>query len=87
MVVAEGVVQGVGYREFTRRWALRLNISGWVRNRGDGSVEARVRGQPRDVEAMLLKLREGPPGASVLDLRVTADEGEGEAGFSVRPTL
>ena len=43
-VVAEGVVQGVGYREFTRRWAMRLNISGWVRNRRDGAVEALVCG-------------------------------------------
>jgi acylphosphatase len=86
-VVAEGIVQGVGYREFTRRWALRLNISGWVRNRTDGSVEAHVRGEARDVEAMLAKMREGPQGASVLSLRVREDEGEGEARFSVRPTL
>ena len=35
-VLVEGAVQGVGYREFTRRTALRLNVSGWVRNRSDG---------------------------------------------------
>ncbi len=46
-VVVEGYVQGVGYREFTRRMALRLGVSGWVRNRSDGAVEALVRGPPR----------------------------------------
>ena len=39
-VVVEGSVQGVGYREFTRRAALSLGVAGWVRNRSDGAVEA-----------------------------------------------
>ncbi len=86
-VVAEGVVQGVGYREFTRRWAMRLNISGWVRNRRDGAVEALVCGAAADVDLMLEKLREGPPGAAVHTLRAEkGGSGEGEAGFVVRPT-
>ena len=46
-VVVEGYVQGVGYREFTRRAALRLGVAGWVRNRSDGAVEALIRGPPR----------------------------------------
>ena len=41
-IVVEGDVQGVGYREFTRRAALRLGVSGWVRNRSDGAVEALI---------------------------------------------
>ena len=45
-VVVEGFVQGVGYRVFARRAALRLRISGWVRNRPDGTVEAFVKGAP-----------------------------------------
>jgi acylphosphatase len=59
-VVVEGVVQGVGYREFTRRAALRLNVSGWVRNRSDGAVEALVRGSPAAVEALMAEMRNGP---------------------------
>jgi acylphosphatase len=47
LVVAEGAVQGVGYREFTRRAALRLGVSGWVRNRSDGAVEALLRVRQR----------------------------------------
>ncbi|HEY1941593.1 MAG TPA: acylphosphatase [Roseiarcus sp.] len=88
-VVAEGVVQGVGYREFTRRWAMRLNISGWVRNRRDGAVEALVCGAAADIDLMLEKLRQGPPGAAVHALRVEEGaSGEGEAaGFAVRPTF
>ena len=45
-VLVDGSVQGVGYREFTRRAALRLGVSGWVRNRYDGAVEALIRGRP-----------------------------------------
>ena len=85
-VLVEGVVQGVGYRQFTRRWALRLNISGWVRNRGDGSVEALVRGRATDVEMLLAKMRKGPPGAEVTNLRIEASEVE-EMGFAVRATV
>ena len=59
-IVVEGAVQGVGYREFTRRAALRLNVSGWVRNRSDGAVEALVRGSPAGVEALIAEMRQGP---------------------------
>ena len=59
-VVVEGYVQGVGYREFTRRMALRLGVSGWVRNRSDGAVEALVRGSPVAVEALVVEMRSGP---------------------------
>ena len=88
-VLVEGVVQGVGYRQFTRRRAARLDVSGWVRNRSDGSVEAVVRGRPTDVEAILAAMRKGPPGAEVTDLRITAlDAGDiEETGFVVRPTV
>jgi acylphosphatase len=86
--LVEGLVQGVGYREFTRRWALRLGVSGWVRNRSDGAVEALVAGGAAAVEAMLAHMRVGPPGAEVLAMRV--DEADGEEtgeGFDVRRTV
>ena len=68
-VVVGGFVQGVGYRDFVRRTALRFNVSGWVRNRADGSVEALISGAPADVEAMLAEMRRGPRGAQVTALR------------------
>lgn len=88
---AKGRVQGVGYREFTRRRALRLGISGWVRNRSDGAVEAVVRGAAADVEALLVEMRKGPRGAGVTSLRIVEHkEGEAEAKetgvFVVRAT-
>jgi acylphosphatase len=69
-VVVEGYVQGVGYREFTRRAALRLNVSGWVRNRSDGSVEAEIRGPPAAIEALVAEMRKGPRLATIENLRV-----------------
>ncbi len=69
-VMVEGVVQGVGYREFTRRAALRLNVSGWVRNRSDGAVEALICGPPAAVEALIAEMRQGPRLAVVESLRV-----------------
>jgi acylphosphatase len=69
-VVVEGYVQGVGYREFTRRAALRLGVSGWVRNRSDGAVEALICGPPAVVEALVAEMRRGPRFALVESLSV-----------------
>ncbi len=81
-ITVEGVVQGVGYREFTRRAALRLNVSGWVRNRSDGAVEALVRGPPAAVEALIADMRQGPRSAVVKRLTVTEPDSalDGEEG-------
>jgi acylphosphatase len=70
-VLVEGHVQGVGYREFTRRAALRLAVSGWVRNRSDGAVEAMICGPPAAVEALISEMRKGPRSALVDSVSVT----------------
>ena len=88
-VLVEGSVQGVGYREFTRRAALRLNVSGWVRNRYDGAVEALIRGSPAAVEALIAEMRQGPRFAFVESLSlVEHDETDGDQGgtFVIRST-
>ncbi len=69
-----GFVQGVGYRHFVWRAARSLGVSGWVRNRADGTVEALVSGDPDAIEAMLAELRRGPSGARVLALRMVATD-------------
>ncbi len=69
-VVVEGYVQGVGYREFTRRAALRLGVSGWVRNRSDGAVEALICGPPVAVEALVVEMQSGPRSAVVKSVGV-----------------
>jgi acylphosphatase len=73
-VPVEGHVQGVGYREFIRRAATGLNVSGWVRNRPNGAVEALICGPPAAMEALIAEMREGPRFATVNSLTVTALE-------------
>ncbi len=87
-VIVEGMVQGVGYRHFVRRAALRLGVSGWVRNRDDGSVEALVAGPPAEVEMLLADMRRGPRGAMVTRLTLAEPaDGEAPAGpFVIVPT-
>ena len=60
-----GRVQGVGYRDWAITTALRLGLTGWVRNRVDGSVEALVVGEDREVGAMIDACRRGPAMARV----------------------
>lgn len=68
--VIEGVVQGVGFRFSTVAEAERLGLTGWVRNRDDGSVETEFQGEAESVEAMTSWVRSGPPSASVSGVAV-----------------
>ncbi len=61
----EGVVQGVYYRESTRREATRLGLVGWVRNTRDGAVELVAEGPPAALESLVQWCRRGPPAARV----------------------
>ncbi len=83
----EGRVQGVAYRAWTVEAARSFGLSGWVRNRRDGSVEALFSGPPGDVEAMLAACAEGPPAAIVREIVIIVEDGEAPAGFDVLPTL
>ena len=82
-VEVEGRVQGVWFRESTRRAAEELGVSGWVRNRPDGSVEAVFEGDDRAIAQAVAWARSGPPHAVVTSLRETAEEPEGLDGFEV----
>ena len=66
-----GRVQGVGFRHSVTRSAQELRVTGWVRNRRDGSVEAVISGSSEAVHTMLERLRRGPPHAMVDECRVT----------------
>lgn len=59
--LVHGRVQGVFFRDYTRREALRLGLTGWVRNLATGSVETEFEGNPEQVEAMLSWLSIGSP--------------------------
>ncbi|HXO27290.1 MAG TPA: acylphosphatase [Thermoanaerobaculia bacterium] len=63
-----GRVQGVGFRWFVRGVARELGLAGRVRNLRDGSVEIEVAGDPKSVEELKARVRQGPPGAAVAGL-------------------
>lgn len=67
----DGLVQGVGYRVWTRRTALDLGLQGWVRNRRDGNVEAVVWGAPAAIETMVARCRKGPVHADVASVEIS----------------
>jgi acylphosphatase len=82
-VIVRGQVQGVFFRDSTRRQAATRRVAGWVRNRSDGAVEAVFEGAPDAVEAMLEFCRHGPRGARVSEVTVVEEEPEGLSGFSI----
>ena len=80
-----GTVQGVGFRYHFCDQARSLGITGWVRNRRNGSVEAMIAGTAEAVETMIAWTKLGPPAAHVERVEVNAAEGE-FSGFELRPT-
>jgi acylphosphatase len=82
--VVHGRVQGVFFRDTTRRLAESRGVAGWASNRPDGTVEAVFEGEPKDVESMLSFCREGPRGAGVERVEVIEEEPEGLRGFAIR---
>jgi acylphosphatase len=83
-VLVRGFVQGVGYRYSAADAARSRGVSGWIRNRGDGGVEAAFEGEPYAVEAMIRWCERGPRGAEVDDVDVFDEPPEGLDGFEIR---
>src|SRR3712207_4138324 len=88
-VIIHGRVQGVGFRAWTQHQAQLHGLSGWVRNRRDGTVEAVFSGPEDLVQAMFKACEQGPRG-SVVERVETVEGGSGHdgpfAGFEVRRT-
>ena len=83
-VVVHGFVQGVFFRETTRRRADSAGVSGWIRNRPDGAVEAVFEGEQDAVGRLLTFVEDGPRDAQVDRVEVTEEEPEGLVDFSIR---
>jgi acylphosphatase len=79
--VIHGHVQGVFFRDTTRRQATARDVAGWVRNNADGTVEAVFEGEPDAVDAMVRFAHEGPRGAVVQRVDVIEEQAEGLSGF------
>jgi acylphosphatase len=82
-VIVHGRVQGVFFRDTTRRTAESRGVAGWVRNNPDGSVEAVFEGQEDAVESMVGFAREGPRGATVEHVEVRDEAPEDLTGFHI----
>jgi acylphosphatase len=83
-VTVRGYVQGVGFRYSAADAARARGVSGWVRNRRDGAVEAVFEGEPGAVEAMVEWCERGPRGADVDELEVVDEPPEGLQRFEIR---
>ena len=80
-VTISGRVQAVGFRFATVDRARSRNVTGWVRNNADGTVEAVFEGAPDAVDALVAWCRRGPAGARVDDVTVELEAPSGERGF------
>ncbi len=86
-VVISGRVQGVWFRGWVVEAARARGLSGWVRNRLDGTVEAVFEGAPGAVGDMVAACWSGPPAARVHHVEPFAQEAPVEPGFHSRPTV
>jgi len=82
-----GRVQGVFYRGWAIQAARALDLSGWVRNREDGTVEMVISGDEDEVRTMTERAHRGPPAARVERVDVEEMEEEVAPGFTQRPTV
>ncbi|MGR3322668.1 MAG: acylphosphatase [Pseudooceanicola sp.] len=79
-----GRVQGVAFRAWTQGQAQSLGLTGWVRNKGDGSVEALICGEKNPVEEMITAFWQGPGAAEVRDVQASpADPDTPPQGFEI----
>ncbi len=86
-LIISGRVQGVGYREWLVKRASRLGLSGWVRNRSDGTVEAQLEGPDAAISACVAACLKGPMLAVVREIERIEAPHSGAAGFERLPTL
>ena len=83
-VVAHGNVQGVFFRDSTRKEAERRGVAGWAENLSDGTVEAVFEGGADAVDAMVAFVRGGPGHSTVSSVDVSSEKPEGLSSFSTR---
>lgn len=83
-IVIKGIVQGIGFRYFTRMAANRFTISGWVRNCPDGSVEIHCEGEESNLQHFLAEIRKGPSGLKVDTFEIKETSAGFFYGFEIR---
>jgi acylphosphatase len=83
-IFISGNVQGIGYRQFVKSNAKKLNLTGWVQNIEDGGVEAVFCGDKETIEQMIEICRKGPFLAEVKQLGFEWEEPEDFVGFMIK---
>jgi len=86
IILVSGRVQGVMFRDWAVQAARAIGVSGWVRNRADGSVEVYALGEPDLVDRLADRLREGSPASRVDRIDVWEAQLQPVDGFTRRPT-
>ena len=85
--IVEGRVQGVGFRYFTQERAVFLGLTGWVRNRWDGTVELVAEGSRTDLDIFLKAVQRGPRAGTTQNVKFDWGDGTGEfLSFQIRRT-
>ena len=82
-VTFKGKVQGVYFRQYTRRWAEMLSLSGYVRNMPDGTVLAVFEGQRQAIQEIIRRLKDEHPESEVTSVDIKVEEPEGVQGFRI----
>jgi acylphosphatase len=77
-IFISGIVQGVFFRDHTRRWASSLGLKGWVKNMPDNRVEVLVEGKKEDIDDLVRRLSQGSPMSHVDDVHVDWEKFRGE---------
>ena len=83
-LLISGKVQGVFFRDSSRRVAQQLHITGWIRNTGDHKVEAMISGEEREVQAFINWCQSGPERAEVQEVMVTKREKTSFEKFEIK---
>ncbi len=85
-LLIHGRVQGVNFRGWAREQAQLLGLTGWIRNRRDGTVEALFAGDAESVGRMIEMCWSGPRDARVENIQIIQEGGAAPAGFAIKPT-
>ena len=83
-LIISGKVQGVGFRYWMQNLAINNNISGWVKNRSLGDVEALIIGQEKEVQKLIVQCKIGPSSATIQNIQINDyNQNYSEKGFNI----
>jgi len=83
-LIISGKVQGVGFRYWMQNLATNNNISGWVKNRSLGDVEALVIGQEEEIQKLIKQCKTGPSSAIIQNIQINDyDQDYSKEGFNI----